>query len=201
MAEIRERQTVIDGVPVDRRTVIEEDHPPVVYAQRGLSGGAIAALVIAGIAVAILITMLILNNQQQNRDQELAIERARAEAAERAAAQAQSAPQQSQPPVVVVPPAQPPAIPIPAPMPSQSAPATAPSSSSTSSVSLEVDVNTKLLEDPDLLSHPINVKVENGTATLSGELPSEDLKARAEKIAISVKGIRRVRNNITVKAQ
>ena len=58
-----------------------------------------------------------------------------------------------------------------------------------------------MLDDPDLRTHPIDVKVDNGTATLSGELPSEELKARAGKVALSVKGVRRVTNNITVKPE
>lgn len=197
MAEIRETHTVVDEVPVERRTVIEEDYPPVVYERRGLSGGAVAALVIAGIIGAIVITLLILNTQQRNQDAQLEAERARADAAQRAAAQAQSTPQQSQPPVVVMQPSQPVTVPVPVP----TSPAAAPSSSSTSSVSTEVDVTTKLLDDANLRTHPIDVKVENGTATLSGELPSEELKARAESIASSVKGVRRVRNNITVKPE
>jgi len=199
MAEIRDTHTVVDEVPVERRTVIEGDYPPMVYERRGLSGGAVAALVIAGIIGAILITLLILNTQQRNQDAELATERARADAAQRAAAQAPSPTQQPQPPVVVMQPSQPTTVPVPVPVPTQ--PATTPSTSSTSSVSTEVDVTTKLLDDADLRTHPINVKVDNGTATLSGELPSEELKARAERIASSVKGVRRVKNNITVKSE
>lgn len=199
MAEIRETHTVVDEVPVDRRTVIEGDYPPVVYERHGLSGGAIAALVIAGIIGAIVITMLILNTQQRNQDAALDAERARADAAQRAATQAQSTPQSSQPPVVVMQPSQPTTVPVPVPMP---VPTTAaPSPSSTSSVSTEVDVTTKLLDDAGLRTHPIDVKVDNGTATLSGELPSEELKAKAESIASSVKGVRRVKNNITVKPE
>jgi hyperosmotically inducible protein len=187
MAEIRETHTVV-----------EEDYPPVVYERRGLSGGAIAALVIAGIIGAVLITLLILNTQQRNQEADLAMERARADAAQRAAAQPPTAqPPAAQPPVVVV---QPPQTPVPAPMPSQAAPAATPSPSSTSNVSVEVDVTTKLLDDSDLRTHPIDVKVDNGTATLSGELPSEELKARAERVAMSVKGVRRVKNNIAVKS-
>ena len=200
MAQIHETHTVVDDVPVERRTVIEDDYPPVVYERRGLSGGAIAALVIAGIAIAVLITLLIMNNQQRDHEQELAMERARADAAQRAAEQPPTAqPPAAQPPVVVMQPSQPTVVPVPAP--SQPAPAAAPSTSSTSSVSVEVDVTTKMLDDPDLRTHPIDVKVDNGTATLSGELPSEELKAKAEKVALSVKGIRRVKNNITVKAE
>src|SRR5438045_3638462 len=122
MAEIRETHTVVDDVPVERRTVVEDDYPPVVYERRGLSGGAIAALVIAGIAIAVLITFLILNNQQRDHDQELAMERARADAAQRAAAQPPTPTQQPQPPVVVMPPSQPTVVPVP----SQPAPAAAP---------------------------------------------------------------------------
>lgn len=200
MAEIRETHTVVDDVPVERRTVIEDDSSPVVYERRGMSGGAIAALVIAGIAIAVLITLLILNSQQRDHDQELAMERARADAAQRAAAQSPAPTQQqpaAQPPVIVMPPSQPTVVPVP----SQPAPAAAPSTSSTSSVSIEVDVTSKLLDDSDLRTHPIDVKVDNGTATLSGELPSEELKAKAEKVVLSVKGVRRVRNNITVKSE
>ncbi|MEN3335680.1 MAG: hypothetical protein V7641_5045 [Blastocatellia bacterium] len=199
MAEIRETHTVVDEVPVERRTGIEDDYPPVVYERRGLSGGAIAALVIAGIAAAILITFLILNNQQRDHDQEMALERARADAAQRAAAQSPTPTQPpQQPPVVVMQPSQPTVVPVP--VPSQSAPAAAPSTSAPSSVSVEVDVTTKLLDDADLRTHPIDVKVNNGTATLSGELPSEEMKAKAERVAMSVKGVRRVKNNITVKS-
>jgi len=186
MAEIRETHTVV-----------EDEYSPVVYERRGMSGGAIAALVIAGIIGAIVITLLILNTQQRNQDAQLEAERARADAAQRAAAQAQPTPQPSQPPVVIMQPTPPVTVPAPSP----SAPAAAPSSGSTSNVSTEVDVTTKLLDDPDLRTHPIDVKVDNGTATLSGELPSEELKAKAERVAGSVKGVRRVKNNITVKPE
>src|ERR1051325_8162474 len=103
MAQIRETHTVVEDVPVERRTVVEEDYPPVVYERRGLSGGALAALVIAGIAVGVLITLLILNNQQRTQETQLEIERARADAARQAAATpTPAAPVASQPPVVVV---------------------------------------------------------------------------------------------------
>ena len=207
MAQIRETHTVVEDVPLDRRTAVEEDYPPVVYERRGLSGGAIAALVIAGIAVAVLITLLIMNNQQRNQDSQLEIERARADAAQRAAAPPQmpatTQPAQPAPPVVVMPPpSSPTTVTVPAP-PSSPTPssAAAPSASSTSGVTVEVDVTSKLLDDSELRTHPIDVKVSNGTATLSGELPSEELKSRAERIASSVKGVRRVVNKITVKGE
>jgi hyperosmotically inducible periplasmic protein len=62
-------------------------------------------------------------------------------------------------------------------------------------------VTTKLLDDPELRKHPLDVKVSNGTATLSGTVPSEEIKTRAEQAAKTVKGVRRVVNNITVSSQ
>jgi len=153
-----------------------------------MSGVAIAALVIAAVAAAVVITMLILNNQQRNTDQELADEKARAENAQQPAAQ----PSQ-QPPVVVVPQTQPTIVPVPVP----NQPATTPATPSTAD--LEWQVNSKLLDDPDLRSAAIDVKVSGATATLSGHVPAEALKTRAEKIAKTVKGIRTVKDEIVVR--
>jgi type II secretory pathway pseudopilin PulG len=203
MAEYEERRTVIEDIPVGRRPVVETQYDTVVHERRGMSGAAIAALVIAAIAAAVLITMMIVNSNQQNREAQLEndLEKARA-----AAAQSSSQPAPSQPQVVVVPSAQPQpntvAVPVPVPVPSASSPA--PSTSSTPAVSdtsTEIDVTTKLLDDQELRTHPINVKFADGTATLSGSVPSEEIKARAEKVAKTVKGVRRVVNDITVSNQ
>jgi len=152
-----------------------------------MSGVAIAALVIAAVAAAVVITMLILNNQQRNTEQQLADERARAENAQQPAAQP------SQPPVVIVPQTQPTIVPVPVP----NQPATTPATPSTAD--LEWQVNSKLLDDPDLRSAAIDVKVSGATATLSGHVPAEALKTRAEKIAKTVKGIRTVKDEIVVR--
>jgi hypothetical protein len=197
MDEIREKRTVIHEAPVGRRPVVETQYDHTVQEREGLSGGAIAAMVITAVIAAIFITWLILNNQQS---EDLAMERERALIAERNAAQAQAAqqqpqqqPQQQQPNVIVLPQTQPSTVPVPVPVPSQAEPATAPTP-----ISVEVDVNRKLLDDKQLGSYPITAKIENGTVTLSGNLPNEDLKTRAEKVVSSVRGVRRVINEITV---
>jgi type II secretory pathway pseudopilin PulG len=203
MAEYEERRTVIEDVPAGRRPVVETQYDSVVHERRGLSGAAIAALVIAAIAAAVLITMMIVNSNNQTRESQLELERDRARAAAQSASQ--QAPPQSQPPVVVVPPAQPqpstvvvpPTVTVPSASP-------APSTSSTPAVSdasIEVDVTTKMLDDQELRAHPLDVKFADGTATLSGNVPSEEIKVRAEKVAKTVKGVRRVVNNITVSSQ
>jgi len=194
MSEYREKRTVVEDVPVGR-PVVETQYDSVVRERSGMSGGAIAALVLAAIAATIVITMLIINNQQRDADDELAQERARAAAAQQPPQQQPQ--QQQQPPVIVtVPQSQPATVPVPVPVPVQPAPtATAPTNTE-----VEIDVTSKLLDDPDLRPYPVDVKVSRGTATLSGHVPSEDLKMRAEKLATTVKGVRSVINRITVQS-
>ncbi|MEK6322278.1 MAG: BON domain-containing protein [Acidobacteriota bacterium] len=196
MSEYRETRTEVEDVPIKRaRPVVETQYDSVVHEERGMSGGAVAAIVLAAIAAAVVITMLILNNQQRNTEEELAQERARTAAAQQVPAQQPS----QQQPVIVMQPSQPSTVPVPVPVPSQPAPAATPTTPS--STELEVDVNSKLLDDQDLRSSSIDVKVSGGTATLSGRVPSEELKTRAERIAKTVKGIRSVINNIVVKPE
>ena len=196
MSEYTERRTVVEDVPIKRaRPVGETQYDSVVREERGMSGGAITALVLAAIAAAVVITMLVMNNQQRNSDEELAQERARNAAAQQAQAQQPS----QQPPVLVVPQSQPSTVPVPVPVPSQPAPAT--SATAPTSTELEIDINSKLLDDQDLRSYPIDVKVTGGTAMLRGHVPNDELKTRAEKLARTVKGVRSVINSIVVKPE
>ena len=194
MNDYSERRTVVEEVPIKRaRPVVETQYDSVVREHRGMSGGAVAALVLAAIAAAVVITLLILNNQQKDTEDQLAQERARTAAAQQQATtqQPQSAPQT---PVVIVPSSPTTTVPAPAPAVTPSTPIeTAPSSAQ-----VEIDVTSKILDDSDLRSSSIDVKVAGRTAILSGHVPNEDLKSRAEKLARTVKGVGRVINNITV---
>ena len=80
-------------------------------------------------------------------------------------------------------------VPVPVPVPSASQPAPSTSEPAVSDTSIEVDINSKLIDDGDLRSHPLSVKFSGGTVTLSGSLPSEELKTRAEQVAKTVKGV------------
>lgn len=196
MNEYSERRTVVEEVPIKRaRPVVETQYDSVVHEHRGMSGGAVAALVLAAIAAAVVITMLILNSQQRNNEDELAQERARTAAAQQANTQppVQQPAQPAQQPQVLVMPSSPTAtVPAPAAAPA----ATAESAPSTAQV--EIDVTSKLLDDSELRTHPIDVKVAGRTAVLSGQVPTDELKTRAEQLARSVRGVGRVINNITV---
>jgi len=57
-----------------------------------------------------------------------------------------------------------------------------------------IELNFKT--DPELVNMKINVEVKFGIATLSGSVPSEEIKAKAENLARKVEGIREVRNNL-----
>jgi osmotically-inducible protein OsmY len=185
LSEYREERTVVQEVPVGSRPVVESRYDSVVNERRGMSGGAIAALVVAGITAAIVITMMIVNSQQRNSDEQLAQERARTAAA-------QQTPAQQQPVILTVPSSQPAIVPVPYPVPGTSPPA--PSSSS-----VEIDVTSRMQNDEDLRSYAIDVKVSGGTATLSGHVPDEDLKKRAGKLARGVNGVLSVINDIAVR--
>jgi hypothetical protein len=202
MADYHERRTVIETEPARRDGPVETEHEHISYERRGMSGAAVAAIVLSAVAAAVLLTLLFTNNQSDSRDAELARERA-AEPVQTVPAQ-QPAPQQ---PVVITvpqPQTQTTPVPVPVPVPVPSAPASSSQSSSNQVVtntSIEVDVISKLTSDPELRSHPINVKFDNGTVTLSGLVPREGLKARAELVAKSVKGVSRVVNDIAVQGQ
>jgi len=62
-------------------------------------------------------------------------------------------------------------------------------------------LKARLQNDKDLHSYSIEVDVSDGTATLRGELPSEELKIKAEQIAMRVKGVLGVVNEIDVHSQ
>jgi osmotically-inducible protein OsmY len=188
LSEYREERTVVQEVPVGSRPVVESRYDSVVDERRGMSGGAIAALVVPGITAAIVITMMILNSQQRNSDEELAQERARTAAAQQTPAQ----PVQQQPVILNMPSSQPAIVPVPYPVPGPSQPAP-------SSASVEIDVTSRIQNDEDLRSYAIDVKVSGGTATLSGHVPDEDLKKRAGKLARGVDGVQNVINDIAVK--
>ena len=191
MNEYSEKRTVSRAVPIGSRPIVEQQYDSVVTEHQPTSGIAIAALVIAAVAAAVVITIMIMNNQQSGRDQELALERERAAATQLPPQQSQQPSQQA--PIIVMPQS---GAPGQTPVPSQAAPpaeATAPSS-----IDIEIAVTSKMLDDQELKTYPIDVKLNAGTVTLSGNLPTEGLRDRAERVAKTVKGVRDVTNKIIV---
>lgn len=193
MSEYREERTVVQDVPVGNRPLVETRYDSVVDERRGMSGVAVAALVVAAITAAVVITLLIINSQQRNSDEVLAQERARTAAAQQAAAQ-------QQPVIVTVPSSQPAILPVPYPVAGPAQPPSIDVRTAPSSASVEIDVTSRLQNDEELRPYAIFVKVIGGTATLSGYVPDEDLRKRAEKLTGKVKGVQSVINDIALRS-
>lgn len=68
-----------------------------------------------------------------------------------------------------------------------------------SDAAITASINADLLKDPDLSVLKIDVDTKMGAVVLNGLTPSEEARARAEKIATAVKGVMKVDNKLTVK--
>lgn len=66
-------------------------------------------------------------------------------------------------------------------------------------VAITTAVKAKFVEDKSVDAAAIKVETLNGTVALSGFAKSSTEKAQAEYLARNTKGVREVRNNITVR--
>jgi hypothetical protein len=192
LSEDREKLTVVQDAPVGSLPVVEARSDSVVNKRRGISKVAAAALVVAGIAAAVTITILIISSQQRNSDQLLAQERART-------AVALQQPPLQQPVIVNMPPFQPAIVPSPYSLPGPAQPPQFDPRTAPSNTSIEIEVTSRLQTDEKLRPYVIDVKVTGTTAVLSGHLPDEDLKRRAEKLTRAVKQVQSIVNDIVVR--
>jgi uncharacterized protein HemX len=187
-----EHKRIVVETPNSRREVVQSE--AVHYPERsGVSGAALAAIVVGVIALAAIIILFVMN-QQNNAN------------ANANMAQAQQPPttivQQpaQQAPVVVQQPA-PATQPAPVIVNQQPAPVTT-SGTTTSSVpddsSIQTAVDKKLTDDPVFSTLGITATVLNGKATLMGTVKSDALKAQVERAIRSVKGVKSVDNQLTV---
>ncbi len=65
-------------------------------------------------------------------------------------------------------------------------------------VGIAAAVQAKIFDDDMLRSLPIKVTSYQGEVTLTGAVDSSKAKQRAEKLAYSVKGVRKVNNHLKV---
>ena len=59
-------------------------------------------------------------------------------------------------------------------------------------------VRIRLANDREVGGHAIDVKVHEGVVELTGKVKTEKLRAKAEKVAKKVKGVKSVVNKITI---
>jgi len=183
-----ERKRVVVETPNARREVV---HSEVRYpARSGVSGAALAAIVVGVIALATIIILFVMNQQQNDANANVA----------------QTPPQTTivqqpaqQPPVVVQQPA-PVTQPAPVIINGQPAPAAGGATTSTgpNDGSIQAAIDKKLNDDPVISSLGITATVLNGKVTLMGSVKTEALKSQVERAVRNVKGVKSVDNQISV---
>lgn len=161
--------------------------------RRGVSGAALAAIVVGVVVLAAIVILFVMNQNQRD------------------AVNANAAQQQPPPTTIVQQPAQQPPIIVqqpapatqPAPIIINGQPAPASGGSSTASTgpddgSIQTAVDKKLNDDPTLSTLGITTTVLNGKVTLMGSVKTEALKAQVERAVKDVKGVKSVDNQISV---
>jgi len=69
-----------------------------------------------------------------------------------------------------------------------------------SDAAITTSIKADYLKDPDLSVFKIDVDTKDGVVTLNGVTENAAAKSRAEKLAGAIKGVKEVRNHLTVKA-
>ena len=182
-----ERRRIVVETPNARREV--EHTEAVHYPERnGISGAAMAAIVVGVIALAAIIILFVMNQQQTNEN---------ATAQQQPPTTIVQQPAQ-QPPVIVQ---QPPAATQPAPVIVNNPPSGGTSAGTTSGTddsAIQTAVDKKLNNDPTLSTLGITATVLNGRVTLTGVVKSAALKAQVERAVRNLKGVKSVDNQISI---
>ena len=183
-----EHRRVVVETPAARR---EEVHSEAVrYPDRsGVSGAALAAIVVGVVALAAIIILFALNRQQDTVNDNMTAQQPPQTIVQQPA---------QQPPVIVQQPA--PATQAPVIINGQPAPASGGSTNTSGAddSTIQAAIDKKLSDDPKLSSLGITVTVINGKATLMGSVQSAADKNMAERAVRNVKGVKSVDNQITV---
>jgi len=180
-----EHRRIVVETPTARREV--EHTEAVRHSDSGISGAALAAIVLGVIALAAILILFMMNQQQATNDN-LAAQQPTTTIVEQ--------PAQQQPPVIVQQPAtttQPAPVII-----NNPPPAGGTAGSANDDANVQAAVDKKLSDDATLSSLGITATVFDGKVTLTGIVKSEALKARVERAVRAVKGVKTVDNQISV---
>jgi hypothetical protein len=182
-----EHRRIVVETPNARREV--EHTEAVRYPDRsGISGAAMAAVVVGVIALAAIIILFVMNQQQTATDNT---------AAQQPSTTIVQQPAQ-QPPVIVEQPApatQPAPVIVNNPAPSGGSESTP---SGANDATIQAAIDKKISDDPTLSSLGITAMVLDGKVTLTGVVKTEALKARVERAVRNIKGVQSVDNQISV---
>ena len=184
--ETEHRRIVVDTPTTHReveRTEAVHNHPD----RSGISGAALAAIVVGVIALATLLILFVMNQQQTANETAATQQQPSTTIVQQPAAQ--------QPPVIIeqqAPATQPPVI-INNPAAGGSAPATGNGDSI-----VQAAIDKKLSEDSTFSGLGITATVLDGKVTLTGIVQNQALKAQVERAIRNIKGVKVVDNQISV---
>lgn len=189
-----EHSRIVVDTPSGRREEIHSEARQYPERSGGVSGAALAAIVVGVIALAAIIILFVMNQQQSALN-------------ENATAQQQppqtiiQQPAQQQPPVIVQQPApasQPPVI-INQPAPGGGTTSSGGAiTSGPDDSSIQTAIDKKLNDDPVLSKLGITATVMNGKVTLIGVVHTAAEKSQVERAARSIKGVKSIDNQISV---
>lgn len=180
-----EHRRIVVETPTARREV--EHTEAVRHSNSGISGAALAAIVVGVIALAAILILFMMNQQQATNDNL---------AAQQPSTTIIQQPAQQQPPVIVQ---QPATTTQPAPViVNPAAPGGSAATGGSDDGNVQAAVDKKLSDDPTLASLGITATVLNGKVTLMGMVKTESLKAQVERAVRSVKGVKYIDNQISI---
>ena len=179
--EAEHRRIVVETPDVRRE--VERTEAVQHHADRsGVSGAALAAIVVGVIAIAALVILFVMN-QQQTANESAATQQPPTTIVQQPA---------QQPPVIIEQPASQPVI-VNNPPAGGSAPA-----SGNEDAAIQTAVEKRLSDDPNFSTLGITATVLDGKVILTGIVPSQTIKAQVERAVRNVKGVTAVDNQISV---
>jgi hypothetical protein len=186
-----ENNRVVVETPNARREVSHSES--VRYPEKsGVSGAALAAIVIGVVALAAVIILFVMN---QNRQDTVNANTAQQQPPQTTIVQQPA----QQPPIIVQQPA-PATQPAPVIINGQPAPASGGTTTANGldDGSIQTTIDKKLNDDPIFSTLGITSTVLNGKATLMGTVKTEALKSQIERAVRNVKGVKSVDNQISI---
>src|SRR5262245_43840716 len=185
-----QQSRVVVETPRARR---EEVHTEAVHypdrERSGVSGAALAAIVVGVIALAAILILFVMNQQQSAVNDNLAAQQPPQTIVQQPA---------QQPPVIVQQPAPATQPAAPVIINGQPAPASGTTTSGPDDSSVQAAVDKRLTDDPHLSALGITATVLNGKVTLLGMVKSQTEKNEVERAVKSIKGVKWVDNQISV---
>jgi hypothetical protein len=184
-----ESRRVVVETPNARREEVRSE--TVRYPDRsGMSGAAMAAIVVGVIALAAIVILFVMSQNQQDT--------VNANTAQQQPPQTTIVQQPGQQPPIIVQQPAPATQPAPVIINGQPAGGGSNATSGPDDGAIQSAIDKKLNDDPTLQSLGITATVLNGKVTLMGSVKTEALKAQVEHAVRNVKGVKSVDNQITV---